>query len=322
MWFNVRTDNESTMERQKPSPSSHRGSGGESNQVGEISRIDNFIQSSEAHSFGQGAVGLRERQRLFAAALLDPTMPLPHGLVGPDREPSARRFNVYRNNVVLGLIEALKTAYPAVCRIVGEEFFMAMARAYAVLEPPATPIMLEYGATFPDFIEAFEPAQCVPYLADIARLERAWLEAYHAAEAMPINPASLGALDHQHLSQVRFTLHPSLRIVRSSYPIAQIWAMNSDGGTPAAIDTFGGGEDVIVLRPAVEVWVRVVAASAAAFVLSLQAGASISGAAACAINAHPDFDLAAVLRDLFAIEAVTGWSLQQEAASIATERCA
>src|SRR5579872_1467679 len=104
---------------------------------------------------GRAVPPLAERQRGFAAALLDAALPAPAGLVGPDGEPSAKRFAVYRNNVVVGLIEALKDAYPAVRRIVGEDFFRAMARAYAVREPPASPILLVYGAGFPDFIGGF-----------------------------------------------------------------------------------------------------------------------------------------------------------------------
>jgi hypothetical protein len=72
------------------------------------------------------------------------------------------------------LTEALKDAFPAVHRIVGPEFFQAMARAYIVLEPPRSPILLDYGAGFPDFIGEFEPAAVLPYLADVARIERAW----------------------------------------------------------------------------------------------------------------------------------------------------
>ena len=67
-----------------------------------------------------------KRQHDFAAALLDPAQPLPEGLVGPDGRPSLKRFNVYRNNVVAGLTATLKDAFPAVARIVGEEFFLAM----------------------------------------------------------------------------------------------------------------------------------------------------------------------------------------------------
>lgn len=290
------------MERQRPSQSS----------AGR--------RSGEAPRAGLNATGLNERQSRFAAAILDPGLPVPHGLVGPDRKPSARRFNVYRNNVVVGLIEALKAAFPAVRRIVGDEFFTAMARAYVAFEPPATPVMLEYGATFPDFIGTFEPVVCVPYLTDIARLERAWAEAYHAAEAEPTNPALLGSIDAQSLSRVRFQLHPSLRIVRSPYPVVSIWSMNIDGGTPTGIDIYGGSENAIVIRPDAEVTVRVVAAGAATFILRLEAGASISDATAGAIDQSPDFDLAGTLRDLFAIDAIVGWSVGEEAERIAIER--
>ncbi len=126
---------------------------------------------------------LAERQRGFAAALLDPGLPMPDGLVGPDGEPGPKRFAVYRNNVVAGLTETLKDAFPAVHRIVGTDFFRAMARAYVLVEPPRSPIMLDYGAGFPDFIRQFDPAAGLPYLADVARIERAWTEAYHAPEA-------------------------------------------------------------------------------------------------------------------------------------------
>ena len=117
---------------------------------------------------------LAERQRGFAAAILDPARPMPDGLVGPDGEPGPKRFAVYRNNVVVGLTETLKDAFPAVHRIVGADFFRAMARAYVMVEPPRSPILLDYGAGFPDFIRQFEPAAVLPYLADVARIERAW----------------------------------------------------------------------------------------------------------------------------------------------------
>ena len=98
---------------------------------------------------------LAERQRGFAASVLDPALPMPDGLVGPDGEPDPKRFAVYRNNVRVSLIEALEDAFPAVHRIVGVDFFRAMARGYVMVQPPRSPIMLDYGAGFPDFIRGF-----------------------------------------------------------------------------------------------------------------------------------------------------------------------
>ena len=272
-----------------------------------------FARPSDGRADNEGLNDdrLRERQRNFAAALLDPDMPVPLGLVGPDRESSEKRFNVYRNNVVAGLVEALKAAYPAVCRIVGDEFFAAMTRVYVVLEPPRSPVMLDYGETFPDFIGKFESAKSVPYLSDVARLERAWVEAYHAAEAPPADPALLATIDSRSLPQMGCTLHPSARVVRSSFPAVQIWLMNIDGGAPAAIDISGGGENALVVRPIAEVEVRRLPVGAATFIISLAAGASVAEATTLAFDENPNFDLAGALRDLFAINAIVGWNIQE-----------
>lgn len=275
------------------------------------------------HSGGANAKArtLRDLQKDFAAALLAPAGPAPRGLVGPDREPDVKRFEVYRNNVFVGLIDALKAAFPAVCRIVGDEFFAAMAHRYVALEPPCSPVMLEYGSTFAAFVETFEPARSVPYLADIARLERAWVEAYHAAESRPIAVACLGSVPPQRLPQLSFTLHPSLRVVRSPFPIVQIWQTNIDGGIPVAIDIDGGGEQALVIRPDAEVEVRRVTFGAATFIQSLSAGASIALATSLARDDDPCFDLARALGDLFAIDAITGWNERTGSPSLPIMRC-
>lgn len=256
------------------------------------------------------AYPLRERQLAFATAILDPDRPVPPGLIGPDGEPSAKRFAVYRNNVVAGLGETLKAAFPVVRRIVGEEFFAAMARIYVSREPPRSPIMLDYGAGFPDFVGAFEPAAALPYLRDVARLERAWAEAYHAAEAEPADLAALGRIRPDHLPRISLTLHPSARVVRSSFPAVTIWRMNIDGGVPAAVDIDGGGEDALVVRPATEVEIRVLPAGAAVFIQALAAGMPIAGATKSAFDDDPGFDLARALGGLLAADAVVGWNLR------------
>lgn len=107
----------------------------------------------------------------MAAALFDPALPAPGG----------PRFAVHRNNVVAGLIGALGEACPAVKKLVGEAFFTAAASLFVRAFPPKSPVMLLYGEGFPGWIGAFPPAAHVPYLEDVARLERAWLEAFHAA---------------------------------------------------------------------------------------------------------------------------------------------
>ncbi|MBA7613668.1 hypothetical protein ES703_20922 [subsurface metagenome] len=251
---------------------------------------------------------LAERQRDFAAALLDPGLPMPIGLVGPDGEPSPKRFAVYRNNVVVGLMEALKDAFPAVHRIVGADFFRAMARAYAMVAPPRSPIMLDYGAGFPDFVRQFEPAAVLPYLADVARIERAWTEAYHAAEASPVDPSAFVGIAPDELAAVRLALHPSLRLVRSNFPALAIWQMNISDGVPAPVDLASGGEDVLVVRPLSDVEVRSIPKGSLEFIKALGDGASLLTAFESALEANSGFDLSANLSDLMRAGALVGYS--------------
>lgn len=241
---------------------------------------------------------LAERQADFVAALLDPARPAPSGLVGPDGEDSPRRFAVYRNNVSVALIDALEANFPATCRIVGEEFFRAMARAYALIEPPGSPILLDYGAGFPDFIARFAPAEFLPYLADVARIERAWTEAYHAPEARPLDPAMLSSISSDEAATLCFTPHPSVRVVRSQFPALTIWRMNVADGVPAPVDLDSRGEDTLVARPDAEVEVRSIPAGGAEFIAALAEGSLLVEAAKAGLRVSPSFDLAANLTAL------------------------
>ena len=249
---------------------------------------------------------LAERQRQFAAALLDPARELPPGLVGPDGEPSLKRFNVYRNNVVAGLTAVLAESFPAVCRIVGVEFFREMARAYVGVERPATPIMLEYGGGFPAFVARFAPAKDLPYLADVERVERGWLEAYHAPDARPLAAAAFTTIPPDRFGEIRLVLHPSVRLVQSRFPALSIWRMNVGDGVASFVDLERGGEDALVMRPDAVVEVRLLGEGGAAFVEALASGRTVLAAVEAAIASDARFDLATHLSGLMQAGAIVG----------------
>jgi len=239
-----------------------------------------------------------DRQRDFSVALLDSIRDVPPGLTGPDGQPSPKRFAVYRNNVAVGLIEALQANFPATSRIVGDEFFRAMGRTYAVSEPPSSPILLDYGAGFADFIARFEPAASLPYLADVARIERAWTQAYHAPEASPLRQQVFAAVPSERITDACFTLHPSLRVARSRFPALTIWRMNVADGVPMPVDIESGAEDTLVLRADSEVEVRSLPGGAAALIEELAKGHGLTQATKAALAADVRFDLSGNLASL------------------------
>src|SRR5712671_1210899 len=233
----------------------------------------------------------------FAGALLDAEQPVPHGVTAHNAAIPTRRFGVYRNNVVAGLVKALRSRFPVVEKIVGEEFFAAMARVYVVERPPRSPLLATYGDEFAAFIAAFEPARELLYLADVARLEAARTRSYHAADAAPVDPGQLATLDTDAVGGIRIDMHPSTAIVRSPHPIVTIWAMNSGEQELVPIDNWRG-EDALVSRPYLEVEVRALPPGGAAFLLSLAAGWPLGEAAEAALADDPDFDLTGNLAGL------------------------
>ena len=236
-------------------------------------------------------------QTSFADALLDTDRPIPRGVVAHDAASPARRFGVYRNNVVSGLVKALRNSFPVVEKIVGDEFFAAMARVFVTEQPPRSPLLAAYGDGFPAFVAAFEPARELPYLADVARLEAARIRAYHAADATPVGADQFAALDGEVAGDLRIALHPSAEIVRSPFPIVTIWAMNSGEQQLAPVEIWRG-EDALVARPYLDVQVRTLPSGGAAFLFALAAGRSIGEAAEAALGDDPDFDLTCNLAGL------------------------
>lgn len=242
-----------------------------------------------------------QTQDQFAGALLDNERTVPRAVSSHTARAPQKRFAVYRNNVIVGLSEALRTQFPATERVVGTEFFAALARVYVSSEPPRSPVMMNYGERFPAFIERFEPAAEIPYLADVARLEFARTQAYHAADAAPLDAAAWQSVNADALGELRVVMHPSLRILRSAFPVMTIWSMNSGGMEPASIENCGP-EDAVIARPRGAVEVRPLPPGGAVFLDALATGMSLGEAATAATNADAAFDLAVNLAGLIGAE--------------------
>jgi len=227
----------------------------------------------------------------FTAGLLDPDRPAPDAVAGPRGKAAGRRYDVYRNNVTVSMIDALAAIYPATQRITGTEFFRAMARFHVRATPPTSPLLFEYGRDFPAFIECYPHARAMPWLPDVARLERAWLDAYHAADAAPLAAAALAALAPERLAGARLTPHPALRVVTSPHPVVSIFAANRGTGPVGRIEAVA--EDALVTRPGLDVAVRCLPPGGASFLAHLAAGEPLATAAEAALAFSPAFDLAA-----------------------------
>jgi hypothetical protein len=252
---------------------------------------------------------LANLQRSFARALAEPGAAIPLGIGGTDAAAARRRFAIYRNNVAVSLIDALADSFPVTVALVGAEFFSAMARAYSAMYRPRSPVLLHYGTDFPDFIETFEPARTLPYLPDVARLEAAWISAYHAADCYPCPLSVLVALGDS-AAEARVKFLPSMVFVRSEFPVGSIWRSHQSGEEQSPPEWIA--ESVMVFRPAMQVEAGIFTGAKRAFVSKLVDYCTIAEAASAAILVDGKFDSGGALLELLKAESVEEFQLRDD----------
>lgn len=234
-------------------------------------------------------------QDAFARALIAPE-------AAPDRNVAALAtqpaFAVYRNTVMTGCIDALLANYPAVARLVGEEWFRAAAAIYVRESPPAEPALLRYGASFADFLARFEPAAELPYLPGVARLDHLWTEAHAAPDERALDPAAIATLGPEVLARVNLRPHAAARWAWfEEAPVYTIWARNRADRVPEnEIDWRPEGALLARPRDAVE-W-RALDAAGCAFLDACAAGGTLARAAQAALETRAHADLAQLMSTL------------------------
>ena len=248
----------------------------------------------------------------FATALLNADLPVPAAIAG---HPGRRaRFNVYRNNVRVSLTEALAARFPVCRQLVGEAFFNAMAGVYIERLPPSSPLLTDYGDTLPEFIEGFAPANRLPCLADMARLELLVQRVLHAADTDPLPPDQLQALlaDPERLARQGLRLTPACALLHSDFAVGSLWLAHHGEGQLKDIRT-ATPENLLLLRTGLSVRLQRLSPAEATFMACLLAGASLGAALEHSLQQQADFSPATMLQRLLEWRAITGLVTQGEA---------
>jgi Uncharacterized protein conserved in bacteria len=252
---------------------------------------------------------LHNLQTRFAEAVFNPGSTGFERHIRPNGLTGARRLRVYRNNVFVSLTEALRVCYPVINHLVGERFFDYTAEHYIRVYPSTSGNLHDFGREFAAFIGAFSPASHLLYLADVARLEWAYQEVFHAAEPAPLDLFELSSVPPDRYSDLRFELHPASRLVASDYPILRIWQVNQpDYVGDATVDLSEGGVNLLVIRRSLKIERETLSAGEYVLLKALAEGRIIGYASAYALDVEPALDLPACLRRHVARHTLVGFS--------------
>lgn len=143
----------------------------------------------------------------------------------------ARQLDVYRRNINGAMQGVLAQVYPACCRILGEDYFNQLCRAYRFKYPSSHADLNQYGEYFPNYLSAhiaeqIEQLRDYAYLPDLATLEWHWHASYYCKDEQPLDFAGLQQLDDLQQSAVIFELADSVSLQQTNSPIIAIWEAN------------------------------------------------------------------------------------------------
>jgi hypothetical protein len=251
-----------------------------------------------------GQTGLARLQSAFAEAILFDHAPIPDTVRAGSGRAHASRFSVYRNNVIAGLINAIAARFPVVRKLLWDDSFDRIAHLYVTSEPPRSPVLLEYGESFPQFLRMVGRSESANYVADIAELEAARTRAYHAADVTPLSRDDFSALIPEEMPDLRFKLHPSVQLLRSQFPVVSIWEANQRANDNVV--SLWQAEYALVVRPRLQVEVRRLTAGVYEFLSALIERCTVEEAIDRGTRNAPDFDLAECFNTLISSDIVVG----------------
>ncbi len=221
-----------------------------------------------------------------------------------------RRLRVYRNNMIVSLRAALAAVYPVTQRLVGDGFFDFAATRYVQAHPSQSGDIHDFGAAFAKFLSEFEPAADLPYLPDVARLEWAYHEVFHAAGHAPIDFEALRQVPEARYDDIRFVVHPAARLLPSDYPILRIWQVNQEDCTgDESVDLAEGATKLLVIRRDLEIEMQPLGEGEFALLRAMADGVNFSTACERSVTAQQDVDVAAEFRKHVGLNTLVDFSL-------------
>lgn len=160
---------------------------------------------------------LAEEQSRFIACLQKGPAHFPDGMFSEDRARALLGLKAHANTISHARLVALENAYPKLDKHLGHDIFHALSREYIEQDHILTCDMNTIAAGFADFLER---EKLDGSAIDLCRIEWAWIESYHAAEADALMLTDIATLDEDRLLKLPISAHPAMRLIALSGPMS------------------------------------------------------------------------------------------------------
>ena len=222
-------------------------------------------------------------------------------VVGDARLSAVARLDVYASMYFVRIHDVLAEELARTAAAVGGQAFHGLVTDYLQACPPSQPSLREAGARLPAFLAGHALAAERPWLAELARLERARLEVFDGPDAAPVSLASLRDVPPDSFGALRFRLIPARRLLENRFAISATWRAEDGSETPPRAQP----ETLIVWRRDGTVYHRAADADEARWLSLLAEADGVVFESLCGALADTMSDEAAAAR---AFELVARWA--------------
>jgi Putative DNA-binding domain len=234
----------------------------------------------------------------FAESLLDEQQIIPEGIICREGANLSKRYAIYKNNVMISLIAALRTRFPVTEILLGEDYFKQSAAHWIRSNPPSSPLLMFYGDSFPSYLDIQDDLRDMPYMGDVARIECAITHAFHAEDKNPLPTEEISTIGEEALLSSRLFLHPSTQMCASNHPAFSIWSAHKSNAEPQPPENWIS-EETIIVRPYDTVEVLSVPIGTISVLKAIKLGSTLLEALEQAEYPHQSDTLSSILVTLF-----------------------
>ena len=227
---------------------------------------------------------------------------------------SDKRFQIYKNNVWLEVLDSLHNTFPVVYGLVGKDFFKGCAYQFFKKHPPQAGDLNLYGKNFSEFLSTIESLKAYPYMSDIAKLE--WVcHICCLSEKEPIcGKEDFMCLPQDEFLNLKIHLQPHLYVQYSKWPIDKVWMSYHQNILAHENIDMSQQDSYMLIFKDTKFKVMLVSCekSLYTFMKSLLLGQSLALSAEKALDEDQNFQLHTSLTFLFQHQLISGFSVQGE----------
>jgi hypothetical protein len=150
-------------------------------------------------------------------------------IVGDERLTADERVEIYANMYFYRLLDVLREDFPATAKALGDVNFHNVVTGYLLEHPPNEPSVVKCGDFLPGHLRQHPLCVEFPWIADLARLERATIDVFLSPDCPVFDTAAARVIPPDRWPALELRAAPSVQILALEWDVAKVLRAVEDG---------------------------------------------------------------------------------------------